>query len=80
MKLQKSTLFDKLIPILVQTTKILKNRTSNDLSFEKIRYPKRNWGKSGMKFIEFTTEASKFPNFRYFGQHSPTKFGHFPEI
>ena len=32
MKQQKCTLFDKLIPIFVQTTKVLNTRTSNDMS------------------------------------------------
>ena len=71
MKQQKSTLFVKLNPIFVQTTKILKKTTSNDLCVETKRYLKRNWGKSVMKFIEVTTKLSKFLNFRYFRQHSP---------
>ena len=32
-----------------------------------------------MKFIEFTTKVSKFPNFLYFRKHSPY-FGPFPKI
>ena len=39
------------------------NRTSIDLSVETIGYSKRNSGKRGMKFIEFPTKVSKFPNF-----------------
>ena len=65
---------------LFKSRKLLKKRTSNDLSVEIIRYSKRNWIKqSGMKFIEFTTKVSKFPNFLYFRQHSPN-FGLFPKI
>ena len=79
MKQQRSTLFDKLIPILVKPRKFLINRTSNDLSVETIRYSERNWGKSGMKFIVFTTKVSKIRSFHYFRQHSPY-YGSFPKL
>ena len=55
--------------ILFKPRKFSKDRTSNDLNVEAIRYSKCNSGKSGMKFIEFTTKVSKFPNVLYFRQH-----------
>ena len=70
MKQRKKTLFDKLLPIFVTTTMFLKNRTSNDLNVETMRYSKRNWEK-GMKFIEFTTKESKCPNFFIFDDIVP---------
>ena len=75
MKQQKSTLFDKRIPTFVETT----NRPSNDLSVEALKYSTCSYGKSGMKFIEFTTKVSKFPKVFYFRQHSPN-FGPFPKF
>ena len=63
MKQQKSTFFDKRIAT--------KNRTTKDLNIEAIRLSKCNWGKSGTKFIEVTTNVSKFQNLLYFRQHGP---------
>ena len=65
MKQQRSKLFDKLIPIFVQTTKVFENRNSNDLRNEAIRYSKCKLGKSGIKLMEFTTKVSKFSNVFY---------------
>ena len=36
------------------------------MSVETMRYTKRNWGKSGMKVIEFTTKVSTFPEISFF--------------
>ena len=44
MKIQQSTLFDNLIPILFRPRTLLKNRTSDDLSVDTMRYSKRNSG------------------------------------
>ena len=65
--------------LLFKPRKILKNRTSNDLSVETIRCSKRKWGKSGMKFIEFTTKVSRFSNFLHFRQLGEN-FGPFSKI
>ena len=59
MKQQKACCLTTDSQFLFKPRKFLKNRSSNDMSFETIRYSKRNW-KSGMKFIEFTTKFSKF--------------------
>ena len=63
----KSTLFDKLIPIFVQTTNVFEEKNFNDLSVETIRYSKLNWGK---KWDE-VHPVFDFPNFRYFRHNSP---------
>ena len=44
----------------------LKNITSVELIIKAKGYSNCTFGKTGMKFIEFTTKVSKFPNFLYF--------------
>ena len=74
MKQRKNTLFDKRIPIFVQT--------NNAFEEEIFRWHER-WNNKVFKtqlgkFIEFTTKLSKFQNSLYFRQHSPN-FVTFPK-
>ena len=76
----KKLVFYKSIQVFVQTTKVLWNRNSIYLNVEiKKVFITQFWKESTMKFFEFTTKVSEFPNFLNFRQPS-NNFGLFPII
>ena len=65
--------------LLFKPRKFLKNRISNDLSVEAIRYSKWNWGKMGESSSNFQQRCQSLRTFFNFRQHI-SNFGPFPKF